>query len=197
MKIQWQVSLPGPGRRHAGARYFDDPKRCAVRGRGESTDLFVTDLVLQKQGAKSAYWKTDIKRRTNEIGACRDMRNSGQFNKPFFRGYDDGLVSAMAACSTARRTCGHVDGRSEERDLEDLVVLTISSHCADEVKYAVVDAVVKHFETLQKNGDKVGARKSAISLPSTVCVSPSRTGAGAHKQAEARGSGGCFRTAHA
>jgi phosphomannomutase/phosphoglucomutase len=32
---------------------------------------------------------------------------------------------------------------------------TMSPHCADEAKYGVVDQVVKHFEGLQKRGEKV------------------------------------------
>ena len=36
---------------------------------------------------------------------------------------------------------------------------TMSPHCADEVKYGVVDSVVKHFEAMQKNGEKVAGQK--------------------------------------
>src|SRR5258708_16106892 len=32
---------------------------------------------------------------------------------------------------------------------------TMSPHCADEAKYGVVEQVVKHFEALQKKGEKV------------------------------------------
>jgi phosphomannomutase/phosphoglucomutase len=35
---------------------------------------------------------------------------------------------------------------------------TMSPHCADEEKYAVVDAVVKHFEDEKKNGGKVAGQ---------------------------------------
>ena len=35
---------------------------------------------------------------------------------------------------------------------------TMSPHCADEVKYGVVDAVVKHFEAMQKKGGKIGGQ---------------------------------------
>ena len=34
----------------------------------------------------------------------------------------------------------------------------MSPHCADETKYGVVDAVVKHFEALQSKGDKVAGQ---------------------------------------
>src|SRR6202022_3570935 len=36
---------------------------------------------------------------------------------------------------------------------------TMSPHCADETKYGVVDAVVKHFEALQGKGEKVAGQK--------------------------------------
>ena len=35
----------------------------------------------------------------------------------------------------------------------------MSPHCADETKYGVADAVVKHFEALQKKGDEVAGQK--------------------------------------
>jgi phosphomannomutase/phosphoglucomutase len=35
---------------------------------------------------------------------------------------------------------------------------TMSPHCADETKYGVVDAVIKHFEAEQKNGGKVSGQ---------------------------------------
>jgi len=36
---------------------------------------------------------------------------------------------------------------------------TMSPHCADETKYGVVDAVVKHFEAMQQRGEKVAGQK--------------------------------------
>jgi phosphomannomutase/phosphoglucomutase len=35
----------------------------------------------------------------------------------------------------------------------------MSPHCADEIKYGIVDSVVKHFEALQKNGEEVAGQK--------------------------------------
>jgi phosphomannomutase/phosphoglucomutase len=130
----------------------------------KSTGLFVTDPVLQKQGAKTMYWKTGhsyMKRRTNELGALAGFEKSGHFffNKPFGRGYDDGLVSAIAICEMLDRAPG-----KSMADLKDALPKTWSSptmspHCADETKYGVVDAVVKHFEALHKNGAKVAGQK--------------------------------------
>ena len=48
----------------------------------KSTGLFVTDPVLQKQGAKVVYWKTGhsyMKRRTNELGALAAAKTSQSF----------------------------------------------------------------------------------------------------------------------
>ena len=130
----------------------------------KSTGLFITDPVLQKQGAKATYWKTGhsyMKRRTNELGALAGFEKSGHFffNKPFGRGYDDGLVSAIAICQMLDRAPG-----KSMADLKNALPKTWSSptmspHCADEAKYGVVDAVVKHFEDLQKKSETVAGQK--------------------------------------
>src|SRR5579859_5467520 len=126
----------------------------------KSTGLFVTDPVLQKQGAQTTYWKTGhsyMKRRTNEMGALAGFEKSGHFffNAPFGRGYDDGLVSAIAICEMLDRA----PGRSMADLKNDLPKTwsspTMSPHCADEAKYGVVDQVVKHFEALKEKGGKV------------------------------------------
>jgi phosphomannomutase/phosphoglucomutase len=129
----------------------------------KSTGIFVTDPVLQRLGAKTVYWKTGhsyMKRRTNELGALAGFEKSGHFffNKPFGRGYDDGLVSAIAICEMLDRATG-----KSMADLKDALPKTWSSptmspHCADETKYGVVDAVVKHFEAMQAKGEKVAGQ---------------------------------------
>jgi phosphomannomutase/phosphoglucomutase len=129
----------------------------------KSTGLFATDPVLQKNGARTEYWKTGhsyMKRRVNEAGALVGFEKSGHFffNKPFGRGYDDGLVSAIAICDMLDRN----PGRSMS-DLKNALPKTWSSptmspHCDDEKKYGIVDAVVKHFEAAQANGDKVAGQ---------------------------------------
>src|SRR5207253_2509272 len=130
----------------------------------KSTGLFVTDPVLQKQGARTEYWKTGhshMKRRTNELGALAGFEKSGHFffNKPFGRGYDDGLVSAIAVCEMLDRTAG-----KSMADLKNALPKTWSSptmspHCADELKYGIVDSVVKHFEMAERNGETVAGQK--------------------------------------
>jgi phosphomannomutase/phosphoglucomutase len=129
----------------------------------KSTGLFATDPVLQKNGAKADYWKTGhsyMKRRVNESGALVGFEKSGHFffNKPFGRGYDDGLVSAIAICDMLDRNPG-----KSMSDLKGALPKTWSSptmapHCDDEKKYAVVDAVVKYFEAAKAKGEKVSGQ---------------------------------------
>lgn len=129
----------------------------------KSTGLFMTDPVLIKNGAKTEYWKTGhsyMKRRVNESGALVGFEKSGHFffNKPFGRGYDDGLVSAIAICDML--------DRNPDRSMADLKNAlpktwsspTMSPHCDDEKKYAVVEAAVKHFETAKAKGEKVAGQ---------------------------------------
>ena len=101
-----------------------------------------------------------MKRRTNEMGALAGFEKSGHFffNKPFGRGYDDGLVSAIAICDMLDRAPG-----KSMADLKNALPKTWSSptmspHCADEVKYGVIDKVVKHFQGLQVKGAKIGGQ---------------------------------------
>ena len=74
----------------------------------KSTGLFLTDPVLKANGVKADYWKTGhsyIKRRVNELGALAGFEKSGHFffNKPFGRGYDDGMIFALAVCDMLDR----------------------------------------------------------------------------------------------
>lgn len=129
----------------------------------KSTGLFATDPVLQKNGAKADYWKTGhsyMKRRVNESGALVGFEKSGHFffNKPFGRGYDDGLVSAIAVCDMLDRNPG-----KSMSDLKNALPKTWSSptmspHCDDEKKYGIVDAAVKHFENAKAKGEKVAGQ---------------------------------------
>src|SRR5882724_9819151 len=136
---------------HPGATFVVDVK---------STGLYVTDPVLQKNRVKADYWKTGhsyMKRRTHELGALAGFEKSGHyfFNAPYGRGYDDGLVSALAVLDMM--------GRNPGKKLSDLKNAlpktwgspTMAPHCADEVKYRVVDDVVKHFEKAKQKGEKM------------------------------------------
>ncbi len=130
----------------------------------KSTGLFQTDPLLQELGARTDYYKTGhsyIKRRVNELNAIAGFEKSGHFffNAPIGRGYDDGIITAIAVCdmldrnndktmADLRRSLPHTYGSP-----------SMSPHCADEEKYEIVNKVVARFEAMQKNNEKVGGQK--------------------------------------
>jgi phosphomannomutase/phosphoglucomutase len=139
---------------HPGATFVVDVK---------STGLFLTDPVLRQRGVKTDYWKTGhsyIKRRVNELAAIAGFEKSGHFffNKPYGRGYDDGLVFALAVCDML--------DRNPDKAMSDLRNAlprtwqspTMAPHCADEVKYKVVDEVVQRFQTARQRNEKVAGQ---------------------------------------
>ena len=132
----------------------------------KSTGLFMTDPVLKANGAVTDYWKTGhshIKRRVKELGAIAGFEKSGHFffNPPIGRGYDDGLVTAIAVCRMLDRN----PGKSMADLYRDLPLTfgspTMSPHCADEVKYDVADRVVKRFQAMREAGETVAGQKIA------------------------------------
>jgi phosphomannomutase/phosphoglucomutase len=130
----------------------------------KSTGLYVTDPVLQKNGVKADYWKTGhsyMKRRTHEVGALAGFEKSGHyfFNKPFGRGYDDGLVSALAICDMLDRNPGKKMSELKTALPKTWGSPTMSPHCDDEKKYGIVDKVVQHFQAAQKNGGMIAGQK--------------------------------------
>src|SRR6267142_2374385 len=129
----------------------------------KSTGLFMTDPVLIKNGAKTDYWKTGhsyMKRRVNEIGAVAGFEKSGHFffNEPLGRGYDDGLVFALAVCDMLDRNPGKSMADLKKALPKTWGSPTMSPHCADETKYGVVDEVVKHFQDAQAAHQQVAGQ---------------------------------------
>jgi phosphomannomutase/phosphoglucomutase len=125
----------------------------------KSTGLFATDPVLKAHGAATEYWKTGhsyIKRRVAELGAIAGFEKSGHFffNSPIGRGYDDGLLTAIAVCEMLDR-----NPTKTMADLyRELPVTygspTMSPSCDDELKYAVVARVAERFRAMQ-DGDEL------------------------------------------
>ena len=126
----------------------------------KSTGLFMTDPVLRKNGARTDYWRTGhsyMKRRVNEIGALAGFEKSGHFffNEPLGRGYDDGLIFALAVCDMLDRNPGKSMAQLKNALPKTWSSPTMAPHCADEIKYQVVDDVVRHFERAKATGEKV------------------------------------------
>jgi phosphomannomutase/phosphoglucomutase len=140
--------------RHANAVFVADVK---------STGLFLTDPVLQANGAKALYWKTGhsyMKRYTYEQKALAGFEKSGHFffQPPLGRGYDDGLVTALAVCDLL----DHNPARSLA-DLKNALPKTwgsptMSPHCADEAKYGVVDRITAQYKEAAATGTTVAGQ---------------------------------------
>jgi phosphomannomutase/phosphoglucomutase len=123
----------------------------------KSTGLFMTDPQLLEAGATTQYWKTGhsyMKRHTHELGALAGFEKSGHyfFNAPIGRGYDDGLVTAIAICDMLTRA-----GDASMADLRRSLPVaygspTMSPYCDDTKKYEVVDRAIAHFEKLAAEG---------------------------------------------
>jgi len=139
---------------HRGATFVVDVK---------STGLFATDPELKKNDVKADYWKTGhsyMKRRVNEIGALAGFEKSGHFffNKPLGRGYDDGLISALAVCDMLDRNPGRSMADLRNALPRTWQSPTMAPHCPDETKYDVVADVVKHFEDAREKGEQVAGQ---------------------------------------
>lgn len=126
----------------------------------KSTGLYLTDPVLIANGAKTDYWKTGhsyIKRRSHELGALVGFEKSGHyfFNAPIGRGYDDGLVSALAICEMLDRNPGKKMSDLRKALPQTWGSPTMSPYCEDEAKYGVVDRMVAYFEDQKAKGGKL------------------------------------------
>jgi len=141
--------------RHANALFVVD-----VKSRG----LFLTDPVLRANGARTLYWKTGhsyMKRYANEQKALVGFEKSGHFffQPPLGRGYDDGLVAAIAVCDMLDRNPG-----KSLADLKNALPKTwgsptMSPHCADEAKYGVVDRITAQYKEAAASGASVAGQK--------------------------------------
>lgn len=132
----------------------------------KSTGLFMTDPVLIENGAKTDYFKTGhsyIKRRVNELNAVAGFEKSGHFffNPPLGRGYDDGLVSAIAILEMLDRNPGKTMSQLRAALPKTWQTPTMSPHCDDEVKYAVIERVVKRFQDMHAAGTPVAGQPIA------------------------------------
>lgn len=136
---------------HTSAQFVVDVK---------STGLFLTDPMLLENDTKTDYYKTGhsyIKRRVAELNALAGFEKSGHFffNAPIGRGYDDGLLTAIAVAEML--------DRNPTQSMADLYrdlpktwgSPTMSPHCDDEIKYDVVARVVKNFQQMQAQSELI------------------------------------------
>jgi phosphomannomutase/phosphoglucomutase len=130
----------------------------------KSTGLFMTDPVLRANGAKALYWKTGhsyMKRYTFEQKALVGFEKSGHFffQPPLGRGYDDGLVAALAVCDMLDRAPGKTMADLKRALPKTYQSPTMSPHCDDEKKYGIVDQIVAEYEAVAKASGSIAGQK--------------------------------------
>ena len=135
---------------HPGSTFVVDVK---------STGLFATDPVLKEHGCKTDYWMTGhshMKRRVNELGALTGFEKSGHyfFNKPIGRGYDCGLISAIAICEMLDRA-GCAMSVLKSQIGTTWTTPTMAPYCPDETKYDVVEKAVAHVQAMKERGETI------------------------------------------
>ena len=128
--------------RHANAKFVVDVK---------STGLFLTDPVLQENGATTEYWKTGhsyIKRYSKKTGALVGFEKSGHFffQPPLGRGYDDGIVAGRAVLDMLDRNPAQTMADMRRALPVSFSSPTMSPACTDEQKYGIVDQIAEAYK---------------------------------------------------
>ncbi|GAA0527434.1 phosphomannomutase/phosphoglucomutase [Rhizomicrobium palustre] len=136
---------------HKGAQFVVDVK---------STAIYNIDPVLKANGVKVDYYKTGhsyIKRRTAELKALSGFEKSGHyfFNPPYGRGYDDGIVAAIAVLEMLDHAGGKKLSELEATLPKTWSSPTMSPYCPDGEKYKVVEAITKEYEEMKEKGEKI------------------------------------------
>jgi len=152
---------------HPGAQFVVDVK---------STGLFATDPVLIAQGARTDYFKTGhsyIKRRVKDLSALAGFEKSGHFffNPPIGRGYDDGMVTAIAILDMLDRNPASSMADLYRELPKTWGSPTMSAHCADDLKYGVVDRVTARFKSMMREEQPVaGAHIKSLSTVNGIRI---------------------------
>ncbi|MGH1559650.1 hypothetical protein ACRAWD_22185 [Caulobacter segnis] len=141
---------------HPGATFVVDVK---------STGLYATDPILAEHGCKVVYRKTGhsyIKRKSAGLKALAGFREE----RPLLHERRTGLRLRPRPDRRGRRPghAGPQSGREVCRTWKKALPvaftsLTMSPHCGDEVKYGVVDDVVKEYQDLLAAGGSILGRK--------------------------------------
>ncbi len=140
---------------HPDARFVVDVK---------STGLYAADPVLKTLGATTEYWKTGhshMKRRVHETGAIAGFEKSGHYYlaPPVGPGYDCGLRAAMAICMLLDRAPDRSLSQLAAELPASFITPTLSPHCPDEEKYAVVDRLTDKLTGMAQEGAEIGPRR--------------------------------------
>lgn len=140
---------------HKGAKFVVDVK---------STGAYEIDPVLKENGVVVDYYKTGhsyIKRRTTELDAIAGFEKSGHcfFRAPYGLGYDDSIVAAKAVLRMLENSGGEKLSVLRQDLPKTWTSITMSCHCDDEIKYDVVDKIVKEYQEFAANGGEILGHK--------------------------------------
>lgn len=140
---------------HPGATFVVDVK---------STGLYRTDPVLAAAGARVVYGMTGHSHMKRAVAAERALvgfEKSGHvfFAPPLGRGYDDALVFAREILRLLDRAGGRRLSELEADLPPAFTSLTMSAHCPDTEKYAVVERVSEAYRTLAGAGGTILGRR--------------------------------------
>ncbi|MDP3378535.1 MAG: phosphomannomutase/phosphoglucomutase, partial [Brevundimonas sp.] len=140
---------------HPGATFVVDVK---------STGLYRTDPVLAAAGARVVYGMTGHSHMKRAVAAERALvgfEKSGHvfFAPPLGRGYDDALVFAREILRLLDRANGRRLSELEAALPPAFTSLTMSAHCPDTEKYAVVDRVSRAYQALAEADGTVLSRR--------------------------------------
>jgi phosphomannomutase / phosphoglucomutase len=129
----------------------------------KSTGLYKSDPVLKSLGAVTDYYKTGhsyIKQRTTELDAVAGFEKSGHyfFRTPYGRGYDDGLVSAIAICRMLDRAQTKSIAELYRELPQSFTTPTMSPYCADGEKYQIVEKLVARIEMHAAQGSFIAGQ---------------------------------------
>ncbi|MBN2906934.1 MAG: phosphomannomutase/phosphoglucomutase [Rhodobacteraceae bacterium] len=141
-------------RLHPGAKFVADVK---------STGLFQSDPELRRLGATTEYWKTGhshMKRRVQATGALAGFEKSGHYflAPPVGRGYDCGMRVAVEICKLMDRHAHATLSGLCATLPRTWASPTMSPHCPDTQKYAVLDRLVQKLADLHAAGGTLGGR---------------------------------------
>jgi phosphomannomutase/phosphoglucomutase len=102
-----------------------------------------------------------MKRYTHEQKALVGFEKSGHFffQPPLGRGYDDGLVAAIAVCDMLERNPGKTLADLKNALPRTWGSPTMSPHCSDEAKYGIVDKITAAYKAAAASGAAVAGQK--------------------------------------
>ena len=102
-----------------------------------------------------------MKRRVHETGALAGFEKSGHYflAPPIGKGYDDGMRVAVEICRMLDRNPGAA--MSDLRKALPVVhnTPTMSPHCPDEEKYAVIERLQGTLVAMGEAGERLGPRR--------------------------------------